>query len=403
MKIEDLAKLDRNQIEEEMLKAEMEGAAPEMIRDPFSKDKVIQDLRDVEKGNLEPELKKQLENQNKEAKSPFQESKEERTKDFVENPMMTLQEKYKALVDDYEKEQKKELKRPGVMDALPDILAGLYNIGVRANPTGLREMDMPNNVARVQKQAQEQRDRRLQNIDKTRSMLKDLMTLQGKTQGLTPYQRETLNLRKQELDFKKNKPKSEKEKSNLTEAEKVVDREFAKDYNKWVTGGKADYEVNSKIFKDAIKDLEKGAVDTGPVEGILARTPMIRTDARAMEDRVRKAINSMLRATLGAQFTEKEGERIFAQTFDPFKSSEDNIRAMKLELDKIEKRKDSIEDLSKYFGNKKTLSGYKPPSAKQETDLISDKDKQAIDWVKKNSDDPRAKKIIERLKRKGVL
>lgn len=157
---------------------------------------------------------------------------------------------------------------------------------------------------------------------------------------------------------------SEKKKAaEPTQGEKTIDREFAKEYNKWSTGGKADYEVNAKIFKDAIRDLRQGKVDTGPIEGIGARTPVLRTDARAMEDRVRKAINGMLRATLGAQFTEKEGERIFQQTFDPFKDQNDNIKAMELELAKLEKRKDDIESMGKYYTKNKTISGYEVPEA----------------------------------------
>lgn len=159
-----------------------------------------------------------------------------------------------------------------------------------------------------------------------------------------------------------------KEKVTPTEGEKTVDREFAKEYNKWATGGKSDYEVNSKIFKDAISKLKTGKVSTGTLSGLGARIPGYRSETREVEDQVRKAINGMLRATLGAQFTEKEGERIFQQTFDPAKSEKANVRAMELELAKLEKRKNDIEDMGKYYTKNKTISGYEIPEAKSGID-----------------------------------
>jgi hypothetical protein len=106
----------------------------------------------------------------------------------------------------------------------------------------------------------------------------------------------------------------QKQDNKKTEGEKVADREFAKEYTKWNVSGRADYDVNSKIFRDAIKDVKSGKIETGTMSGMGARIPGVRTDTAEAEARVRKAINGMLRATLGSQFTEKEGERIFNQT-----------------------------------------------------------------------------------------
>lgn len=154
--------------------------------------------------------------------------------------------------------------------------------------------------------------------------------------------------------------KSEEEKQKPTIGEQTVDREFAKKYNEWRTGGRADYEENKKIFDEAISALEKGKISTGTTSGIGSRIPGIRTEARELETRVRKAVNGMLRATLGAQFTEEEGKRIFEQTFDPFASPEENIKNMQTELNRIEKRAVDIEQQGKYFTKQKTVSGFEP-------------------------------------------
>lgn len=147
-----------------------------------------------------------------------------------------------------------------------------------------------------------------------------------------------------------------------TEGEKTVDREFAKKFTDWQTEGRSDYEVNSKIFEDAMNQLKKGKVDTGTLSGIGARIPGYRSETRELESTVRKAINGMLRATLGAQFTEKEGERIFQQTFDPSASEEANLRNMQAELDKLNKRKAAMDDMSRYYKENKTMAGYDAPT-----------------------------------------
>jgi hypothetical protein len=162
-----------------------------------------------------------------------------------------------------------------------------------------------------------------------------------------------------------------KTKEKPSEGEKTMDREFAKDYTDWKTSGKADFESNSKILEDAMQDLKTGKVKTGVAEGILAKNPIYVTSAAALESRVRKALNSGLRATFGAQFAEREGERIFQQTFDSRKSPEENAATMKIELDKIKAKAADMQDQANYFEkNKGSLSGYEFGKPQASTESI---------------------------------
>lgn len=180
-----------------------------------------------------------------------------------------------------------------------------------------------------------------------------------KERQIAAYESQTrAQSKKAELDAAKER---QKETSKLTVGEETLDREFAKEYKNWSTKGKAEYEENSKILKDAIKQLGEGKVSTGFTEGIGARLPGVRTETRELETRVRKALNGMLRATLGAQFTQEEGERIFQQTFDPAADPKENIKNMETELNKLEKQKRLIEDQGNYFKQKSTLRGYDIP------------------------------------------
>lgn len=191
-----------------------------------------------------------------------------------------------------------------------------------------------------------------------------------------------------------------KESEKLSVGEETLDREFAKVYKDWTTKGKADYEENKKIFDEAITALKQGKVETGTLAGIAARTPGMRTDTRELETRVRKGLNGMLRATLGAQFTQEEGERIFQQTFDPYASPTENIKNMETELNKIKKQKQLVEEQGSYFKQKGTLKGYEIPQTlekSEEKQPLAQKDQQALDWANKNPNDPRSTQIKKRL------
>ena len=255
---------------------------------------------------------------------PKMEAKEEVPKKF------DINSKYESLLKEYErisneKPKSNTMKNWATFADIMDRAAANYNPYYKSFNNNL--------VDSIEKSEQSAKKQKL-------SQLTTMMDLLNKMQG--------------------REPSSKKDKYMPSEGEKVLDREFAKEYNKWQTGGKADFVENKKIFDEAISALKKGKVSTGSLSGLGARTPLVRTDTRELESRVRKAINNMLKATLGAQFTEKEGERIFEQTFDPFASEETNIKNMQTELSKIENRAKFLEDQGKYFRKNKTLSGYEP-------------------------------------------
>jgi len=194
--------------------------------------------------------------------------------------------------------------------------------------------------------------------------INELLNTQKLKQALSPKQPSALDMAKiKELEAK---AASYGSKASSTEGEKTRDREFAKEYNKWSTGGKADYEESKKIFQETLKGLKSGKLDTGWDENIKAGTTSLAggtTDAINAENRIRKALNSMLRATLGSQFTEEEGERIFKQTFNIAAPPEENIKNIETELNKIEGRKKAIEAQGAYLKKNKTLAGFELPDS----------------------------------------
>jgi hypothetical protein len=327
-----------------------------------------------------------------------------------------LLEQYKRLVGREETDQKRmeEARRSDRMlkvgGALGDALAtylnaqGQMNVkapGVQVQQgAGLGKVaDMFATVPEIASDIADKRKLLLEQYKQLASEEENKLDRALKERQVAAYEAQTkAQSRKAELEARKD---VKKEEEKLTVGEETLDREFAKKLNNWSTQGKADYEENSKILKDAITKLDKGTVSTGFTQGIAAKIPGIRTETRELETRVRKALNGMLRATLGAQFTQEEGERIFQQTFDPAASPDENVKNMQTELQKLEKQKKLIEDQGSFFKKNKTLRGYELPQTLEEPTQnqtqLSPKDQQALDWANKNSNDPRAAAIKKRL------
>lgn len=368
-----LGRLDRNEIKEEMEQAEMEGTAPEMMRDPMGGfDSQPQDLQDIRKEDTTSAVEDAIEKEraNRQAKSPNLKTKDELEKDDKE---LDLPAKYRKIMEDYEKAQKEEVKGPSFSEALPDILTQLYNLSVRTNPTGLKQMKLPGTGAAAVKSRQAAKDRKLAGIDKTRSMLKDLISLQNKD-SMTPYQKQSLDLRKQELDIKK-KDKSKKD-TKASEAVEAVDKAYAKDYNDYILqGGYASLDKNIKILEDAQKKLKDpdGPNLTGAGLGLVP--DFIRRftapESIAVRDRVESVIQQSLRQILGAQFTEKEAERLIQRSYNEGLDEKENAKRLKETIGELRTMADAKEEAAKYFEEKGTLEGFKPTSSKASAKKIN--------------------------------
>jgi hypothetical protein len=108
-----------------------------------------------------------------------------------------------------------------------------------------------------------------------------------------------------------------------TEGQRAVDKDFAKDYNEWSAGG-------AKIARTEIDKLKGVAQKLRNNEISLGRENRLIPDLLADNDRlgaradVQSTVMNSLRALLGAQFTEKEGQRIIENTWNENDSEENN-------------------------------------------------------------------------------
>ena len=102
---------------------------------------------------------------------------------------------------------------------------------------------------------------------------------------------------------------------------------------------------------------------TGPVEGgtPFALKLFTNPESIGVEDDIRSIIYQSLRATLGAQFTEREGERLVAATFNKYLSEEVNIKRLERLREETVRGLDTKSEMYNHLQEKGTLQGWEGP------------------------------------------
>lgn len=148
-----------------------------------------------------------------------------------------------------------------------------------------------------------------------------------------------------------------------TPAQRAVDTAFAKDYSDFVAGGGfADVKKNIKQLQDVKKELETGETITGPFVG---RTPdwakqmLGLGKAIIVRDAVEEVVQRNLRLILGAQFTEREGERLIARAYNPALDEKENAKRVGRLLESISRAAEAKISAAEYYEKNGTLQGWK--------------------------------------------
>lgn len=149
----------------------------------------------------------------------------------------------------------------------------------------------------------------------------------------------------------------------LSKGEEASDRAFAKDYNDWGIRGRGSFDKNMARLKASLAKLqdEPPASLSGRFAG---RMPdiMRSQESLVIEQDVRASAMGALRATLGSQFTEKEGERIMNASYDPTLEPEENVKKILLAIKELETNALNMASRSGYFEANGTLKGFKSDS-----------------------------------------
>jgi len=172
-------------------------------------------------------------------------------------------------------------------------------------------------------------------------------------------------------------------KDNLTPAQLQVDKKFADEFLDWeATGGMGDVEKNLAQLKEVeamlqgvvnsndpvkrarmtMEDREKyGDMDlTGDVKAMIPDRMMAlyNEDAVDAKEMVQEVVQRNLRLILGAQFTEKEGERLISRAYNDGLDESVNLKRVQRLIKQIGQAAQSKASAANYYKKKGTLNGW---------------------------------------------
>jgi hypothetical protein len=148
---------------------------------------------------------------------------------------------------------------------------------------------------------------------------------------------------------------------DLTPGQKRLDERAADDIFQWQSGGGQDMTAQIAQLKPVIADLEAGKPITGISVAVQPDLLLAMTNPRALQNReaVEEVVQRNLKVILGAQFTEKEGERLISRAFNPKLPPAENakrVRRLFMQMETAAEQKQAMVD---YFNENGTLRGYK--------------------------------------------
>ena len=144
----------------------------------------------------------------------------------------------------------------------------------------------------------------------------------------------------------------------------ALDKAYAKDHLEWTRGGGADMGAQVAQINTVLQNLEKGEPLTGPAVGLINSVGLlglVNPDAQDAKEQVEEVVQRNLRLVLGAQFTEKEGERLISRAYNPMLSPEKNIARLRKLYLQMEVSRQQREAMADYFKKNFTLRGYEGP------------------------------------------
>jgi len=142
-----------------------------------------------------------------------------------------------------------------------------------------------------------------------------------------------------------------------------VDEKFAQDYVDWKSGGQVAAARNISQVTEVLNQIMSGQQVSGPLMGLMPDFITAITNPAALDaqERVAQVVQGSLRETLGAQFTEKEGQQIIARAFNPKLDSATNARRLAYLMQQIKQQAANKQAMVDYVDANGTLKGYTGP------------------------------------------
>jgi len=181
--------------------------------------------------------------------------------------------------------------------------------------------------------------------------------------------------------------------------EKALSEATGKEYADYISGGgSATSASHIKGVDDVLNELKNGEIGTAGFTDRLesAGIPGAQTLRKSFnpkgvgaQQKLENAIMGSLRSTLGAQFTENEGKRLLALSYDPALPTSENIKKIESLKTKLEQMAKAKEDAMKYFEANGSMRGYKGTNYAQPEQQKPKEESQVV-W-----DDAKEKRLQE--------
>ena len=163
----------------------------------------------------------------------------------------------------------------------------------------------------------------------------------------------------------------------LSEGQKVLDREWAKDNNDFMTKDFAEIRKNINSLDQVVTVLQDKNLDTtGSIVNALGpdlRRWLGKGGERSadLQQLVESVVQQNLRQVLGGQFAEREGANLIKRAYNPSSSEEVNIAKLSALKQSISQAAEAKRSMADYFRKNNTLTGYEGPTqATLENDVL---------------------------------
>ena len=208
----------------------------------------------------------------------------------------------------------------------------------------------------------------------------------GAAEKLSELQAEAL-----ELDNRLRKLQGDELIAGLTIGSSVIDNagfekadeKIQESLAEYFTTGKAKSEEGIATLENVIRTIAENpelgfrSVSTFIPEGALGEefVNLFKPQLGDVRDRIRGIAYQTLRETLGAQFTQREGERLVNTYFNPQLTDAQNIQRLNDFLVRLKEVKAAQEEVYEYYRDQSTIKGFEPTSSRgirAVSDLIDD-------------------------------
>ena len=149
---------------------------------------------------------------------------------------------------------------------------------------------------------------------------------------------------------------------------KAVDEKYAQEYLDWTQGGGADAAANSAQIKQVLDRFANGEVLSGASIGLAPDffNALVNPEALGAKQAVQEVVQRNLRAVLGAQFTQVEGENLIARAFDPRLKPQENAKRLRKLFLQMQTAAQQKQAMAEYYEANETLRGFKGKQPKMQ-------------------------------------